>query len=528
MKVPFKLTAAVPVPERNQQTLHALALGYPRLDQRPIDEHASMSIACYGPSLRDTWQQLTRPILSMSGATKWLVERGIVPDFHCDMDPRANKVYDIDPGIEGVHYLMASICHPYVFEQLKGKPITLWHTYSGVDPQGEDTYGFINRVDPGALVVHGGSTIGLTALHLGGLMGYRHFEVHGMDGSFAGDARHAGIHLGNEQFAHFTWQVEGKEYRTSQIMANACAEAINTVKNYPLFCVFHGEGLTQALIREANFKNACTARETEKADLVRRARPTFLPIPPVEARSGAFSFWDALLLQPHAGQAVLDVAALAREAEQRRSKAMYNTGTVPEETAILLRLMAQWFKPKVVVEIGTFIGTSTMAMATAVDCTVHTCDRSNDCLPSSEKVRTHPGWSSTQLLQSLVDAQESVDLFFFDGRLVPEDLPLIERLSHPQTVFAFDDCNGNEKGVKNVSLVMPMTPQHVLAAPPKHLKDRTTLGVLLPLTQHTDVGVGHHGSPNGRSAPERSAVEDRHPAGSRVDGQPQSRQLHAV
>jgi len=49
------------------------------------------SIVCYGPSLADTWKVIKRPIVTVSGAHDYLVDRGIVPDFHVDCDPRAHK-----------------------------------------------------------------------------------------------------------------------------------------------------------------------------------------------------------------------------------------------------------------------------------------------------------------------------------------------------------------------------------------------------------------------------------------------------
>src|SRR5262245_63734243 len=135
---------------------------------------------------------MTRPIMSMSGATKWLAERGVIADYHIDMDPRQNKVADVTPAVPGVHYIMASVCHPDVFKALAGQRVTLFHVYSG-----EMTYDWVAEMDTGQQVLRGGSTIGLTALHLGGYMGYRHFEIHGMDGSFSDltrTRRHAGPH----------------------------------------------------------------------------------------------------------------------------------------------------------------------------------------------------------------------------------------------------------------------------------------------------------------------------------------------
>lgn len=481
MKIPYSLTAATRITERNQHMLCALATGYPRLSPVLIDETRTLSIVAYGPSLEDTWQDIRHPILSMSGATRFLADRGITADFHCDMDPRPHKVKHLAPPIPGVHYLMASVCPPQTWELLKEERVTLFHVFSGRDDAGRDTYDFVAEHDPGAYVGHGGSTIGLTALHLGGVLGYRHFEIFGMDGSFRDDsrsARHAGPHYGTKQQDGRTWNAEGKTYQTSRIMANAVAETINSVSNYPMFCVFHGSGLTQALIREANVPNACTADQTEKARRIRSARARFVDMPKVDVSEGGRSYWDSLLAQPDSGQWLSDVLTIAREAEARRRMASYNTGTVPVETALLLRAMTAWYKPRVAVEIGTFIGTSTLALDASE---VYTCDRDNDCLPSTERIHCYPHQTSTQLLQRLVDLGATVDFFFFDGRLQQGDCHLVMKLSHARTLYAFDDFTGLEKGVINLGKLATLLPNHAMIQPYAPFAGRSTLAALVPM-----------------------------------------------
>jgi len=59
-------------------------------------------------------------------------------------------------------------------------------------------------------------------------------------------------------------------------MSNACAEVINSFRIYPIFGVFHGEGLQQALIdEEYNLDNVARAG-TPKAEMVRKARITMM------------------------------------------------------------------------------------------------------------------------------------------------------------------------------------------------------------------------------------------------------------
>lgn len=471
MKIPYNLTAAVGIEQRYAQMRAAIARPLPRLQRQRIDDRAVLSIACYGPSLRDTWRDLRPPIISMSGATKWLAERGVTPDYHIDMDPRAHKAMTSLPPVPGVTYLVASVCVPEYFDALAqaGSNVILWHTVSS---NWQQDLNWVAEHDRGEFVVSSGSTIGLGAIQLGGILGFRRFEIHGMDGSFSDGQRHAGPHAGKKQPPTFTWDAGGVTYRTSQIMANAVAETVNTCRNFPIFCVFHGQGLTQALIREENLPNACCADQTAK-----RARIATLDFRIADAPDipkGRATVWDGFLehLQP---TDLPELVANISRCEPRRAAAQYNTGSVPLETSVLLRGLCRFYKPAVIAEIGTFIGTSTEAMLASR--AIYTCDRSNNCLPPTERIVTHPFQSSTEMLREI---QDPVDLFFFDGRIQDDDLPEIERLSHPRTIYAFDDCHGQEKGVANVSKLMPRLSGYLLIPPYQAYKGRSTLGALLP------------------------------------------------
>jgi hypothetical protein len=474
VKIPYALIPAVALPERYANMKAAIARGLPRLERQPAKPHDVLHIAAYGPSLVDTWPQLAaayargHAIVSMSGATKFLVERGVLPTFHLDMDPRKNKVMTSLPPVPGVTYLTASVCCPEYFDALleAGVSVVLWHTVSS---NWEQDLQWVSQEDPNALLVSTGSTIGLGAIQIGGVLGYTRFEIHGMDGSFRDGARHAGPHSGKTQADDITWDAGRVTYRTSRIMANAVAETINTAKNFPIITVWHGTGLTQALIRESNLANACCADETEKRNRLASLRPRVLDVPLQQAGK---SYWDSLLasLEPKDLPELISHIGIC---EPRRVLAQYNTGTVPFESAVYLRAMSRFYKPQVIAEIGTFIGTSTLALHTGR--VIYTCDRSNDCVPMTDSVITHPGRSSTEMLSEI---QEKVDLFFVDGRLAPADLAHLERLRHDGTVFVFDDYREGQKGQANVALLQPHFRGHALAVPGP---GPSSLAVLAPL-----------------------------------------------
>src|SRR3989304_527574 len=163
MQVPYKLIAAVKTQYRHAQRAEAVKRNYPRLQPVPIVEGQSISIACYGPSLEDTWRDITHPIISVSGALHFLAERGIVPDYHVDCDPRPHKIKHLQPIVPNVHYIMGSCCHPSTWDALEGQKVSLVHFYMS-----DQTSGWLAENDPGAGLIHPGSTVGLSAVPVGG------------------------------------------------------------------------------------------------------------------------------------------------------------------------------------------------------------------------------------------------------------------------------------------------------------------------------------------------------------------------
>lgn len=473
IKVPYAMVPAVKVEKRRANMLSAIARGLPHLDRSPSCDDP-LYVACYGPSLRDTFEELRdkHPLVAMSGATKWLAERGIIADFALEMDPRESQLVVSCPPVPGVTYYVASCVCEGFFDRLRdaGNPVVLWHT---VSTNWDDELAWVSQHDPGKLLVHAGSTVGLAAIHVGGVMGFSRFEIHGMDGSFGADgARHAGSHGGKTQKDDITWDANRITFRTSRIMANAVAESVNTAKNFPILTVWHGKGLTQELIRKANLVNACCADETEKRQKLTGLKPKIVKHVAVADKQ---TYWESLLTHLRPTDLPELVANIA-VCEPLRAKARYNTGTMPFEAAVYLRALSRLYGPDVVVEIGTFIGTSTLALHTGR--VLYTCDQSNDCLPGTESIITHPYQTSTQMLREI---QEQVDLFFFDGRIQPDDIPEIVRLSHPSTVYVFDDFHGQEKGVANVALLGPHIPSYTFVLP---LKGRaSTLALLVPNAQ---------------------------------------------
>lgn len=191
-------------------------------------------------------------------------------------------------------------------------------------------------------------------------------------------------------------------------------------------------------------------------------------------------FWTELAGSTRNAEAEADVANVIFPHSQQVGQGFpTQTGSISRRSAVLLWLLGRYFRPKVIAEVGTFIGRSTLSLYQGAKPTLEllaTCDYSYDTWrappgDAANKIRYFGKTSSTQMFQALVAEKKKVDLFLIDGRLAQEDIPLLESLVHDRTVFILDDFEGIQKGVSNalllrqkyqgLLLMVPENPPHV-------------------------------------------------------------------
>lgn len=144
-------------------------------------EHV-MSVAAGGPSLSDTWGELSGVICAVNGSLNFLLERDVKPWAVGCFDPRPHMADTLGDPRDDIFYFLGSTCHPSVFEKFAGKQVICWHPL-GMPGMGK---AIGDRVGIG-----GGTTMGLRWMTLGHFMGFRKFKAHGLDSSFRGKSTHA-------------------------------------------------------------------------------------------------------------------------------------------------------------------------------------------------------------------------------------------------------------------------------------------------------------------------------------------------
>ena len=211
-----------------------------------------IALVCFGPSLNQTWEEIKKfkYIMSCSGSHKFLREKGIIPNFHVELDPRPHKIQligdDISPETE---FLIASCCHPKLFDHLEkhNANITLWHTYSG-----EDRVKLPTVYPRGDWVLTGGCNVGLRAMVMCRFLGFTNISIFGMDASFPteGNLKHAAFHP-NICKDHIIATYDGKEYATTTAFLEAGRMTFHEIEQLPdVNITFYGEGLVQDMAKK--------------------------------------------------------------------------------------------------------------------------------------------------------------------------------------------------------------------------------------------------------------------------------------
>jgi predicted O-methyltransferase YrrM len=184
------------------------------------------------------------------------------------------------------------------------------------------------------------------------------------------------------------------------------------------------------------------------------------------------------LIRPEWNQAFRE---LEKETAARRPPKNTKTGSVSRAACAYLAAVTELLRPSIIVEVGTFVGTSILAMRATKH--KYTCDKDNALLPSMEGLTVYPRTTSTEMFRDLVQEGIIADFMFFDGRAQDDDFPLIEQLSQSGTVYGFDDFEPGGKGMWNIRRFVHWFPDHRLVEPPMyvpHVKGETTIALLIP------------------------------------------------
>ena len=183
-----------------EQTILALKRKLPEIENLPEWDkkkgNIPIAIVGGGPSLKYTVDELRNfpKIIACGGTHDWLVENNIQFDYCLVLDPDALCAWYLSKPQPTCTYLIASYCHPDVFNALEGYPVVRWHC-AGLDMEWMveqwQAAGIIDE-DGKKPLIGGGCTCGLRAITMAMMLGYKNMHLFGLDSNrdFNDDAHH--------------------------------------------------------------------------------------------------------------------------------------------------------------------------------------------------------------------------------------------------------------------------------------------------------------------------------------------------
>ena len=156
--------------------------------------HETVALVCGGPSLNQTKHELVRAswkgekVVAVNGAYRWCIEHNIRPSAMIMLDAREFNARFVEWDVPDCRYLLASQCHPRAFDLCADRSVHIWHACSAGDPELEmiSKY-YFKRVVPVTM----GTTVAIRAISLLRMLGFRSFDIFGLDSCWTDTEHHA-------------------------------------------------------------------------------------------------------------------------------------------------------------------------------------------------------------------------------------------------------------------------------------------------------------------------------------------------
>lgn len=217
-----------------------------------LKQEQPIGLICGGPSLNDFADEIKRRydgglrLVSVNGTHDWLLDRGMHPSAHIMVDSRRSNAGFVKRPDARCKYLIASQCHPAVFDRLKEANVYVWHAACGPTETALLDDHYLGRY----YVTLGGSTVTLRGLSLLRMLGFCRIELWGFDSCCRGQAHHAYPQDEHEKYKKVELEIEGRPFTCEAWMHSQAKEFQGLAKMLgdELELVVHGDGLIAHMI----------------------------------------------------------------------------------------------------------------------------------------------------------------------------------------------------------------------------------------------------------------------------------------
>lgn len=246
---PFAMEVVYNVPEQflMDNINCALNLGVEILANQYFDAtDEELLIIGGGPSLEDSITEIAlkqksgAKIWALNNTFRYLSERGIEPDAHVLLDARPENIEFVPEKTTSL-LLYSAQCHVSVLEKgMKAGKVVIWC------PSVAEIVKVLNEHKKLAAVIQGGSTVGLKAIALSHLFGFKHIHLYGYDSSYRKEKNHAYAQTLNDKENVYEITFEGRKFTCAPWMITQMQEFQKSLPNFlkmGLEISVHGEGL---------------------------------------------------------------------------------------------------------------------------------------------------------------------------------------------------------------------------------------------------------------------------------------------
>ena len=147
-----------------------------------------LAICGGGPSLDDHVDELKNfnQVMACGSVHDHLVDLGITPTFALAVDAKEDAVNWFQKPQEKTSYLLASQCHPNLFDRLEGHKIAMWNFPGQLDDE---------SCFNGEPMINWGCMVGVHSLQTAVFLGFQELHFFGMDGNHR-DGKHHSYDVG--------------------------------------------------------------------------------------------------------------------------------------------------------------------------------------------------------------------------------------------------------------------------------------------------------------------------------------------
>lgn len=218
----------------NGNVAATIARGYSPILPHLMSASGEVAVCGAGPSLREHARELRGEVFAINSAIGYLLGEGIVPRWAMIWDC-AELCREFAVPHPDVTYLVASRCHPAVFERLKDCRVLVWHACGD-----HNILEYLEEHGIMEPLVNGGTTGITRGIYLAYALGYRHLNLYGADSCYVGSDTHVGgASLVYEH--HLPVIINGRWFDST---AQWAAQVEEMKIMYPMFRAYGGATMT--------------------------------------------------------------------------------------------------------------------------------------------------------------------------------------------------------------------------------------------------------------------------------------------